>query len=75
MADAEAVLAHTSFRIGGVPPVGHPCRLPTYVDADIGRFAEVYAAAGTASALFRISPDELLRITEGTLTDITRGRP
>ncbi len=75
MADEEAVLAHTSFRIGGVPPLGHHRRLPTYVDADIGRFADVYAAAGTANALFRISPDELLRITQGTMADITRGRP
>ena len=75
MADAEAVLAHTSYRIGGVPPVGHPRSLPTYVDAGIGRFEMLYAAAGTADALFGISPHELLRITEGTLADITRGRP
>jgi Cys-tRNA(Pro) deacylase len=75
MADEEAVLAHTSFRIGGVPPLGHRRRLPTYVDAEIGRFAEVYAAAGTANALFRISPDELLRITQGTVSDISKGRP
>jgi len=75
MADAEAVIAHTSFRIGGVPPVGHARKLPTYVDSDVDRFTEVYAAAGTANALFGISPDELLRISEGTLADIGRERP
>ena len=75
MADAEAVFAHTSFRVGGVPPVGHPRELPTYADSAIDRFAEVYAAAGTANALFGISPGDLLRITDGRLADIARERP
>lgn len=75
MADAEAVLAHTSFSVGGVPPVGHPGKLRTYVDSGIDRFDEVYAAAGTASAVFGISPEELVRVSGGTLADIARERP
>jgi prolyl-tRNA editing enzyme YbaK/EbsC (Cys-tRNA(Pro) deacylase) len=75
MADADAVLTHTSFPVGGVPPLGHPRRIPTYVDSSVGRFPEVYAAAGTANTLFAISPDELVRITEGQLADITKERP
>lgn len=65
-ADAAFVREHTGFAIGGVPPVGHTQALSTYIDDDLFRYAEIWAAAGTPHAVFRLSPADLLRITGGT---------
>ena len=64
-ADADAVRAATGFPIGGVPPVGHD--LAVYVDEDLLRFDEVWAAAGTWTDVFPVAPKELVRITAGTV--------
>jgi prolyl-tRNA editing enzyme YbaK/EbsC (Cys-tRNA(Pro) deacylase) len=64
-ADAAFVREHTGFAIGGVPPVGHPHALSTYIDDDLFRYSEIWAAAGTPHAVFRLSPTDLLRITRG----------
>ena len=37
-ADADTVREATGFAIGGVPPVGHPNQLPTYIDEDFWQF-------------------------------------
>ncbi len=44
-ADAEFVRAKTGFVIGGVAPVGHEVPLPTFVDRDLMRYRELWAAA------------------------------
>ena len=70
-ADAEFVRACTGYAIGGVPPAGHRQRIETFIDADLLHHAEIWAAAGTPNALFRLSPEELVRITEGRVVTIT----
>jgi prolyl-tRNA editing enzyme YbaK/EbsC (Cys-tRNA(Pro) deacylase) len=70
-ADAEFVRACTGYAIGGVPPAGHRQRIETLIDADLLHHAEIWAAAGTPNALFRLSPAELVRITEGRVVTIT----
>ena len=69
-ADADFVRQHTGFVIGGVPPLGHPERLLTYVDEDLLQYTEIWAAAGTPHAVFRLSPSDLLKITGGNLTNL-----
>lgn len=64
--DGDAVRAATGFPIGGVPPFGHD--LPVYVDEDLRRFDVVWAAAGTWHDVFAVSPDDLVRVTGGTVT-------
>lgn len=70
-ADAEFVRACTGYAIGGVPPAGHRQRLETFIDQDLLHHAEIWAAAGTPNALVRLTPEELLRITEGRVVAIT----
>jgi prolyl-tRNA editing enzyme YbaK/EbsC (Cys-tRNA(Pro) deacylase) len=60
-ANAEEAQRVTGFVIGGIPPFGHRERLPVVMDPGLFRFDEVWAAAGTPTAVFRISPDELRR--------------
>ena len=71
IADAERVHSETGFSIGGVPPVGHRQSLPTWVDGSLGRFETVYAAAGHPQAVFPIAFEALVRITNGSVADVT----
>ena len=64
------VLEHTGFEVGGVPPVGHKKPIRTLVDSTLARFDPVWAAAGSANAVFPISFDRLVRITGGEVVDL-----
>ncbi len=65
----EAVRDATGFPIGGVPPFGHD--LPVYIDEDLLRFDEVWAAAGTWTDVFPITPTDLVRISGGAVVSLT----
>jgi prolyl-tRNA editing enzyme YbaK/EbsC (Cys-tRNA(Pro) deacylase) len=69
--DADFVREETGFAIGGVPPVGHAKALKTLIDADLLTLDPIYAAAGHPNALFQLSADELVRMTEGAVLSIT----
>lgn len=69
-ADAEQARAATGFVIGGIPPVGHVSPLRVYVDHDLLQWDQLWAAAGTPNSVFAITPDDLLRISGGTVVDL-----
>jgi len=64
-ADAEFARQRTGFAIGGIPPLGHSETITTFIDQDLLQYGEVWAAAGTPHAVFRIRPDDLVRATAG----------
>lgn len=70
-ADADFVRNHTGFTIGGVPPLGHTEQLETFIDQDLLKFGEIWAAAGTPHAVFRLTPNDLLRMTAGKVVQVT----
>jgi prolyl-tRNA editing enzyme YbaK/EbsC (Cys-tRNA(Pro) deacylase) len=63
----DAVRAATGFAIGGVPPFGHTTPLRTFVDGDLLRYDQVWAAAGTPRHVFAIDPQDLVRISKGSV--------
>jgi prolyl-tRNA editing enzyme YbaK/EbsC (Cys-tRNA(Pro) deacylase) len=65
------VREHTGFAIGGVPPVGHPKPIDTFIDQDLLKHQEIWAAAGTPNALFRLAPQDLVRMTGGRVVKVT----
>ncbi|MDX1423050.1 MAG: YbaK/EbsC family protein [Kiloniellales bacterium] len=69
-ADAEFVRAATGFAIGGVPPVGHDRPLATLIDRDLLAYDEIWAAAGTPNAVFRLTPEDLGQLTGGRVGDL-----
>ena len=69
-ADADFVRERTGYAIGGVPPVGHREPLPTLIDRDLLGFDEIWAAAGTPNAVFRLRPADLVALTGGDVADI-----
>ena len=70
-ADADFVRQRTGFVIGGVPPVGHIEQIETFIDTDLLQYPEIWAAAGTPHAVFRLTPADLLRMTSGRLVSVT----
>lgn len=63
--DAKLVKASTGYSIGGVPPFGHPLPLRTVIDPDLLSYDELWAAAGSATAVFPIAPDSLVELSRG----------
>jgi prolyl-tRNA editing enzyme YbaK/EbsC (Cys-tRNA(Pro) deacylase) len=68
--DADYVRERTGFVIGGVPPLGHSEPLRTFIDRDLLAFDDIWAAAGTPRAVFRLSPDDLVSMTGGEVAEI-----
>lgn len=64
-ADAAYVREKTGFVIGGVPPIGHTVTIRTFIDEDLLKLDEIWAAAGTPNSVCKLSGDILLRITNG----------
>lgn len=68
--DAEFVRAKTGFAIGGVGPVGHSEKLITFIDEDLLKFDEVWAAAGNPNAVFKLSPRDLVAMSDGRVVSV-----
>ncbi len=69
-ADAAFVRERTGFAIGGVAPVGHATRVAAYVEASLAAHREIWAAAGHPHTVFRLSYEELLRITGALAVEV-----
>ena len=66
-ADAKRVRKETGFAIGGVAPLGHLNPIETWMEDHLLTYPLVWAAAGTPSAVFSITPDALHAATGATL--------
>ena len=71
MANAEEVKKKTGFSIGGVAPVAHISILNILVDKSLSRFPYIFAAAGHPNCVFKITYNELIKITNGLEKEIS----
>lgn len=71
-ADAETVRAATGYAIGGVSPFALPPELIVLIDSSLERFATVFPAAGTPSSMVRMTFRQLVEITSGRVSSISR---
>jgi prolyl-tRNA editing enzyme YbaK/EbsC (Cys-tRNA(Pro) deacylase) len=71
-ADADFVRDMTGYAIGGVPPVAHATPPVVLIDRDLQRFPAVWAAAGTPNSVFRVTPADLVRLTEGKVAEVAK---
>lgn len=69
-ANAQYVREQTGFAIGGIPPLGHLQPLTIFVDQDLLQYPEIWAAAGTPHALFRLDPRDLPALTAGRVVAV-----
>jgi prolyl-tRNA editing enzyme YbaK/EbsC (Cys-tRNA(Pro) deacylase) len=70
-APPDFVAEQTGFTPGGVSPVGHPRPLETIIDMDLLNRPTVWAAAGSESAMFSLTPSQLVAITGGRIACVT----
>lgn len=71
-ADADFVREMTGYAIGGVAPVGHRTAPLVLLDSDLRAFSEIWAAAGTPNAVFRLTPEQLQTLTGGKYADVAK---
>ena len=71
MADAEEVKKNTGFSIGGVAPVAHITNLDVLIDKSLNRYKFVFAAAGHPNCVFKITYNQLIKITNGSEKEIS----
>ncbi len=70
-ARAEQVLEISGYVVGSMPPFGHREKLRTIVDAATAEYDVVFGGGGGIDAMMRLSPAELLRITNAEVADIS----
>jgi len=71
MANADEVKKNTGFSIGGVSPVAHAISLDIFIDNSLNRFPYIFAAAGHPNCVFKITYDDLIKITKGSEKEIS----
>jgi prolyl-tRNA editing enzyme YbaK/EbsC (Cys-tRNA(Pro) deacylase) len=70
MGPAKFVREVTGFAIGGIPPIAHARTLDTIVDAHLLRLGDLWAAAGHPNSVFKLTGDELVRMTNGRVAEV-----
>ena len=71
MANAEEVKKNTGYSIGGVAPIAHLVDLDILIDKSLSRFSDIFAAAGHPNCVFKITYNELIKITNGSQKEIS----
>lgn len=54
----------TGYSIGGIPPFGHRQRISVVMDPALDAYPVIWAAAGTPTAVFAITPATLARLSD-----------
>ena len=70
-AGAEQALAITGYIVGSMPPFGHRQTLRTFIDPAITELEVIYGGGGDIDAMLRLTPAELLRVTEGEVLAVS----
>jgi len=71
-ADADFVREVTGYAIGGVPPIAHVKQIETYLDEDLLQYNVIWAAAGTPNAVFKLTPENLQKMTNGKVIGVSK---
>jgi Cys-tRNA(Pro) deacylase len=71
MASSDDVKNITGYTIGGVSPVGHLNKIDIFIDNSLERFTSLFAAAGHPNCVFKINFENLQKITNGSIKEIT----
>jgi prolyl-tRNA editing enzyme YbaK/EbsC (Cys-tRNA(Pro) deacylase) len=64
-ANPDFVHQTTGYAIGGVPPIALAQPLDIFIDEDLLQFETIWAAAGAPTAVFKLTPAELVQMTRG----------
>jgi Cys-tRNA(Pro)/Cys-tRNA(Cys) deacylase len=73
MAHPALAARATGYVVGGISPLGQKSRLPVVVHLSAANFDTVYVSAGRRGLQVEVAPEDLLRLTAGTLAEIATG--
>ena len=71
-ADLDTVRRATGYAAGGTPPFGHATSLRVFADLALERHDPLWAAAGTPTTVFPISPTDLDRLVSPVWAELSR---
>ncbi|WP_020074971.1 Cys-tRNA(Pro) deacylase [Cryocola sp. 340MFSha3.1] len=72
MADPAVAERRTGYVVGGISPIGQKTRHTTVVDETAQLFDTVFVSGGKRGFDVELSPDDLLRATDGTFGAIAK---
>jgi len=70
-ATAEKALEITGYVVGSMPPFGHRQKLTTFVDPAVTGCPVIFGGGGEVDAMLRLTPTELLRVTEAEVLEVS----
>lgn len=71
LAPPEIVLEVAGYPVGAMPPFAHREPLPTLIDPRVLEQPFVYGGGGAENALVRLSPADILRVTQAQTVELT----
>jgi Cys-tRNA(Pro) deacylase len=73
VARPSAVKSLTGYEAGALPPIGHKKRIRTFIDPKVLGFVKVYGGGGAINALLEIYPQDVKRLTNAEVVDVSEG--
>ena len=71
MANADQVKEITGYTIGGVSPIGLLTKINILIDKNLDKFEDIFAAAGHPNCIFKINFEQLIKLTNGKIEELT----
>jgi Cys-tRNA(Pro)/Cys-tRNA(Cys) deacylase len=73
IARPRAVKSLTGYEAGALPPFGHRKPIRTVIDSKVMAFERVYGGGGAINALLEINPQDVKRLTNAEVVDVSEG--
>jgi Cys-tRNA(Pro) deacylase len=73
IARPRAVKSLTGYEAGALPPFGHRKPIRTVIDPKVMVFERVYGGGGAINALLEIDPQDIKRLTNAEVVDVSEG--
>ena len=73
MADKSTAERATGYVTGGISPIGQRRRLPVVIDSSALDWPAVYCSAGQRGLEIKLTPADLMRVTDAKVADIAAG--
>lgn len=69
----KELLGITGYIRGGCSPIGMKKKFPVFLDMRASNFEEIYVNAGVRGILVKLKVEDLLKVTDGTVVEISAG--
>lgn len=71
LADARSLVTITGYVVGATPPLAHQVKMRTLIDQGIMDVNVLYTGGGEVNAMLKIKPEDLKKVTQGQIVDVS----